>query len=448
MKTQLILALLASVRSQIHCPQQSWALYKNVREGFWSFSLPSSENNKPVAFEITRLTNYRCTGNNLQFVTTRFATVGFGQNVSRSNYRIFHTNLNTNACTQQCDSKSATVTLEFSRRFFSNNNKVHWSMTTAFGSFVFAKKNCDKLYWTSWTTTSNCRTSRQLDRVRNCTDCDGDYVDPHYCNGRFSSQTQCQPVWSEWSEAGDCISSGCHSTGKRIRTRKCLYGDGSEALNVQLCSNALSNTTETIEVNILQNNCKSCTIDSNSLNSNVSLYIGIGIASIVLVLLCFLTVYTLCRRSKSRSIRHNTSNKQNINIDHHVYDKILESGYSKPLKYHSSSLRARTSLNGTRPNDENYLSPDDINTLPSSLNLGERNKVIEVSERPKLKLAGEDEDGYLCPMSGIPVSPGATATVSATRQLNCSMDGYEVPLGNRKVEADVTYITIENQSCS
>ena len=295
MKTLLILTLLVSVRSQIHCPQQSWAQYKNVWEGSWSFRLPPSGNNEPVRFRLGRITSYTCTGNNLQFVTTRYATVGFRQNVNSDNYQIFYTNLNINDCTQQCDSISITVTLEFSRRLFNNPGQEVWSPAAPFDSFVFVKKNCDKLYWTSWATTSNCRTSRQIVWVRNCTDCDGDYVDPQYCNGRFSSQTQCQPVWNEWSEAGDCVATRCNSTGERLRTRKCLYGDGSEASNVQLCSNASSNMTETCTVNITSNDC-AFSPNKSSMDSNLGLYIGVGVAAALVVILFVVVAVVLYRR--------------------------------------------------------------------------------------------------------------------------------------------------------
>ena len=294
MKTLLILTLLVSVRSQIRCPQQLWAQYKNVREGLWSFSLPPSGNNVPVTNEVRRLINYKCPGNNVELETTRSNTVWFSQDVNLDDYRFFTTDLNANDCTGQCDSISITVTLEFSRRLVYNGD-YFWPRRTSYGSFVFAKKNCDKIYWAEWIATSNCRTSRQIVWVRNCTDCDGDYVDPQYCNGRFSSQTQCQPVWNEWSEAGDCVSARCNSTGERLRTRKCLYGDGSEASNVQLCSNASSNMTETCTANITSNDCASSP-NKSSMDSNLGLYIGVGVAAALVVILFVVVAVVLYRR--------------------------------------------------------------------------------------------------------------------------------------------------------
>ena len=90
-------------------------------------------------------------------------------------------------------------------------------------------------------------------------------------------QVTCQPMWSEWGEAGDCISPPCSTSGEQVRPRKCLYRDGSEASSGQLCSEGSPNMTESCVTNNTMNNCNTDIITDGTAHSNSGLYIGIGV---------------------------------------------------------------------------------------------------------------------------------------------------------------------------
>ena len=131
-----------------------------------------------------------------------------------------------------------------------------WSSWADIDEFPFLNKNCEKLYWTNWVETSNCQTSALTTFTRNCTDCYNDTINQRYCNGNTTMQVTCQPMWSEWGEAENYITLPCNTTGEQIRTRKCLYGDGSEASNLQSCSEGSPNMTEFCVTNNTMNTCK------------------------------------------------------------------------------------------------------------------------------------------------------------------------------------------------
>ena len=84
-------------------------------------------------------------------------------------------------------------------------------------------------------------------------------VDSKFCFKKLDKYEECQPFWSEWSEAGPCVKTEFNSTGGRTRTIKCLYGDDSETFDAQLCSNQSSFMREECTENLAN-----VTIDSKS----------------------------------------------------------------------------------------------------------------------------------------------------------------------------------------
>ena len=75
-------------------------------------------------------------------------------------------------------------------------------------------------------------------------DCDQiPFPNNYRVNGYLKKKEEpCQPLWSEW------VTIFCNSTNntmkEQVRTRKCLYGDGSETNNARLCSNQSAIITE------------------------------------------------------------------------------------------------------------------------------------------------------------------------------------------------------------
>ena len=106
-----------------------------------------------------------------------------------------------------------------------------------------------------------------------------------YCAGDMTKTSSCMPFWSKWL-MGNCSATKCNLTGQTVKSRKCLYGDRSEAANTDLCSSesasltkkcklifvSLENSTKIVECNPfwsawLITNCSS--IGCNSIGSRV-----------------------------------------------------------------------------------------------------------------------------------------------------------------------------------
>ena len=64
-------------------------------------------------------------------------------------------------------------------------------------SFLYVNKNCDKLYWSSWTKTVNCSISTKQIYTKKCVDCDWeDFKFQNNCSGETTKIKQCYPSWS------------------------------------------------------------------------------------------------------------------------------------------------------------------------------------------------------------------------------------------------------------
>ena len=249
---------------------------------------------KPIVeVTIRRDTQYRCLDDNeVEFNTSRngntlaaqmvLSNYGFGWHFSRK-------------CEQKCNRQNAILVVEY---MIKRINSPWYTL----GNVTYLYKNCDKLYWTNWIEITNCSLSRHRNYVRNCEDCDGDEVDKKHCDGNSTMQEDCQPIWGEWTEERSCVVSGCNpTTGERVKRRECLYGDGSDTMNYELCSNTSAIVTEQCTNNTLPIECSANT---------ASLYIGIGVALVLIVILFIFLEVTLYYRRKGQT---NSTPNQNPN---------------------------------------------------------------------------------------------------------------------------------------
>ena len=360
----LIFLSLSAKAVHLNCPQRVWAEYKTNEVGSWSTCLSPSCFTE-VTFVLTRNVNYQCENNDIEF-QTEFIHQHWGNWYVWSNYLFRIRPGNLWQCTLSCNEEYVDVPFEY-RKW----SGWYWYDWSSLGELSFLNRNCDKLYWTSWMETLSCGTSAQSTSTRYCMDCYDEEINQKYCHGSISKNETCWPVWSEWSKAEDCISSGCHSTGERIRTRKCLYENESEALDVQLCSDDSPTKTETCANNLTDckvstkflTNVTTPTLEehdsttkssslvtngqthlsentklssqmssdtSNSFNSNLSdhrldsnsgLYIGIGVVGLLLLILCVSLIFVFYRRRK----RGRSSQPANANLDLSPYDSAVAS---------------------------------------------------------------------------------------------------------------------------
>ena len=342
---------LASAERAITCSTYFLTEYKTVVEGPWLFVIESDSYTPTVNRTIRRNTEYRCSDDNdVEFFTTRDGYTGADQWVLEKYY---FRQLFSEICEDECDSKIVMTQVEY-QLWYSHTWKL-------LGKFTYLYKNCDKLYWTNWIETTNCSFSRHRNFMRFCEDCDGDSVEDIYCNGNSTMQEICQPTWGEWIKEGPCVVTSCNpKAGEQIKSRVCVYGDGSKAAN-ELCSNHSAMVTEQCTNNTLQINCianVSSPTESNSILSdpissdntlfdNTSLYIGIGVALTLIVLLCILLAVVLYCRQKYRT---NSTPSQNNNT--HELPAV-----TRPIA---------NELNGLNRDQSVVPSPYDCDQIPSS----------------------------------------------------------------------------------
>ena len=195
------------------CPT-TWASYAQVIERDFSRS-----NNR---FGIKRETQYKCDQNDV-FFRSRRALLDYSPGLNSCR------NSELGNCTGKCNQKNVTITV------VCNNFDYSYIQTLS-----YTLKNCDKLYWTGWSITGSCLTSRHRVYMRRCVDCDGNqFLYQNYCPGQTSRLEECRPTWTSWVREG-CRSMSCNSFGQQRRLRSCLYSDGSKANNTLLCSNQLA----------------------------------------------------------------------------------------------------------------------------------------------------------------------------------------------------------------
>ena len=416
----------------IHCPQSSWVDYKKVEEGSWSFAVSSSTYH--VDLSLTRDSSYKCNSNSISFESELWQLFNSSPSNKSDYYNFVLFSERNWHCSMECDMKLVNFIVKYQER--SENilgSWTAWSVWKCLEEFFFLNKNCEKLYWTNWVETSNCENSVQTTFTRNCTDCYNDTINQQYCNGNATMQVTCQPMWSEWGEAGNCISLLCNTTGEQIRTRKCLYGDGSEASNVQLCSEGSPNMTESCVTSTVD-----CEVNTNtdSVGNNLALYVSVGVSCFVVIVIFVMSGQYLFKRLASPQKNHNQVNK-NLSIEHHVYDTITEGGRSESR---NNSVHPPIPLNAdiSAPINDGYLSTNEINSFPNftlqiqnPLNSSGDNKDIDGNNVTTLRPQAQQNNEYECPISSLPVYDSAYVTAAVESQDNATLNGYEVPMSNR-----------------
>jgi len=132
----------------------------------------------------------------------------------------------------------------------------------------------------------------------------GTSVEREHCLENITLQAPCTLAWGEWSETS-CVTTDCNLTGELVKTRECLYSDGSEASDTILCT--LSNESATMRDTCTLNLSVQCT-QQTSFNKT-GLYIGIGVSvSLIFILSILLVLVRYYRSKKPQALLCNNAN--------------------------------------------------------------------------------------------------------------------------------------------
>ena len=389
---------------------------------FWSAGQWGGAIAPPPGYATGR-TLYRCSlDSKVEFDTSRTRNIFTAQWV-RNKYEFFWSL--SESCEQECNKQNVSLQVAY------RNKRINSTAGSLLGKVTYLYKNCDKLYWTNWIETTNCSLLRHWDYTRYCEDCDGDEVDEKHCNGNSTMQEDCQLIWSSWIE-GDCVVTGCNPTvWERVRTRKCLYGDGKEATQSELCFHQSTTMKKQCNAIKLPSECEQ--YPSNN-SDNTGVYIGVGVGLFLLILVSLLFC---CWRKKQQNIadrnKHSSTNIP-IDIEHHVYNRIQHNtnrdGCLNPLEV------------STLPNDNRQ--PTIEQPAPTS-HLAQPNNKSSTSNQntrhlqPKMVTSlflqhgqSSPQDGYEAPINlgnqgqQTESAPGSTSYVNI--HTLSPLDGYEVPM--------------------
>ena len=301
----LVLVFIIVAHAAIICPS-SWTEYKTVKEG--SYRQSWLRKNEVI---VNRLVRYQCSEENVvQFNTTWNVTINTTENFVNLYLELF--DISKTCLNPDCNNIVLDIRMHYYTR--SKNNRGNWNRWKylATGENSYLRKNCDKLYWTNWITTTSCATSLRIMRRRSCVDCDGDALEQKLCDatGHAVEEADCIHFWGSWTE-GPCVTTGCNSVGERVRSRECLHDEGLVAIDAMLCSKGNESAIMTEE-------CINATIPAECLpqsslgtgnSDNTGFYIGIGVAVALIVFLCILHVLMKYQRHKSQIFpRNNTAN--------------------------------------------------------------------------------------------------------------------------------------------
>ena len=272
---------------QFVCPQRSRAIYKygSLKINLLDFSI------KDII--LTRRIDYACVTDKLVSLQTTYDVTDWDDDWTCKA-------ANDIECKDSCDSKSVSIKIECDRTF--------WSTRIAYTNQTI--KNCDFLFWTSWSPITTCYLSQSKTYTRNCVDCDYDVVDSLHCDGNAIKTVSCLPTWSTWKDIGGCKPiKTCDSIGKQRRERKCTYKNGSLENQTDFCSNDTATsaslcvvivTTDTIS------NFNSSTEEFSFGGSNNNTVLGLGIGlvlSVVIIIgLCIFIYLKRCPTSKSQLV--------------------------------------------------------------------------------------------------------------------------------------------------
>ena len=357
------------------CPNY-WTSLKNISEG----SFNSSDD---YQFNIEQRINYKCDGGKIKLRTKISISSSDIPDGYKEHYKI------SKKCTNRCNNKKGTVTVLLRRwyEFGRWSGWVFWSSWSKWSTFPYVIKNCDKLYWASWTEIVNCSISREQRYARKCVDCEGeDFKFQNNCPGETTKIKQCYPSWSTWVTrnfsatncnlteestktwdcffenktkafsanlclknlknanisckpkwgnlkvlcrpfwskwmTGTCFGVNCNSTGERVRTRNCLYGDGSKSSTIKLCSNQSSIKTEQCITDF--SNCSYVQSASHAKESSFLINFGISVTICIISIVIIIIVIFLRKNKKLKrnclklgclNTSQNKSNNQSLSIN-------------------------------------------------------------------------------------------------------------------------------------
>ena len=374
----------------IICPKYNWNKYKSIDQGPWSFFIPDNKNVKTSFFiernteyrcfneeivefrtdrtlfhNISRQTNY------YSFFGTIYETCDQECDSRNENISMFYRD---REWVERREWSEWSNSKQLGKFVYVNKNcdKLYWtswieiSNCSIFDNSIHIRQcvDCDKDLinskycvgnqlknnschhrWSEWTVMGACNvigcklTGEQV-RKRVCLyGDDRETANVELCRSNSNKSDvmveqcnilklpiSCQPHWNEWSEAGPCITSGCNTTGRQARSRKCLYGDGSEAPDIQLCSNISSELR--LEACINTNLSSNCPLSFSTTSTFTGLYVGIGVAvALTFVLFIVIVAFKHFRRKTGQSLSNNVTNRENQNISD--YEIVTESASTR-----------------------------------------------------------------------------------------------------------------------
>ena len=439
----LLLILINFSSSKVTCPTASWTNYKTNDEGSWSFTIPDSReitaifavdrktlyccsNEKNVTFR----TSYRVSPIiNSYFGYYRFTVSSLGTCDQECNSRnvtvqMFYRNRGRKVILGWLDWSELKPLGEFVY-LNKNCNKFYWTAwlkisscgTSRHANYIRSCEDCDDVpinsifclgnetkqdycyhMWGEWVTVKPCNmtacnsTGKRL-RERQCLYGDSSEVANVQLCSSYSNEsavieeqcditelpTICQPHWNKWSEAGPCIVVGCNSTGKQKKYRKCLYGDGGEALDEQLCSNTSS--AEKIETCNNTNLTSACIQSSSSSSSVIGLYVGIAVAATFIIALCILFAVIRHRHRKTEQLHLNVIETENVSPNDLPTDNsTLKSKITKsePAKFAKTNVSFEN--NETLANVYNSIQPTETEIYEQVMPNGSESAVSTINQ--------------------------------------------------------------------
>ena len=324
----------------IKCPS-SWTEYNTIRIGSYMYS-SEIEN----GFKVNRKVKYQCDDHDV----VQFNTTWVAENDLGDNYEIVGNILEV-ACLRCTNTRLKIAAYYRTRKKRPISGWYSWQSWVDRGIYSYLDKNCNILYWTNWIETKNCATSSQTTLRRSCADCNGEALEQIHCDatGHAVNETDCNHYWTNWTEE-PCVTTGCKTVGKRVKTRKCLYGnEGQEATKVQLCSNSNESAIMTEECinTTIPDECVPQSSSKIGNADNMGFYVGIGVAVTLIVILCILLVVVRYRRLKATYMPPDNSTKPNLS---YPYD--FENFTVKTNKQLNDAARA-TEVSQQNPADTN-----------------------------------------------------------------------------------------------
>ena len=224
---------------------------------------------------------------------------------------------------------------------------------------------------------------------------------------------KCQPHWNKWSEAGPCVVFGCNTSGQQTTRRNCLYRNGTEALNVQMCSNQSA-------IKMIQcsgnNNCE--------IDAKYSLF-SIPAVVIVLILLGVLLGRKHLRHLSSKQNKKKASPEHNRQIkEDPFYYEIHDSDFTvETQEKRSQNINVKTVSRDSKksnrvPDSNDKINAEQIALLPTI----DTSKTLSQSNQSKTKFAS------YCSAEDIPAAVNYTSTTNFLDEVatNPQTENYDV----------------------